>query len=217
MVAVMDATRVGYLWIIAIRDPHVPETVYAHEFSHESTSAYQAAHADLKGKGFTFSAIVSDGRFVALDWLFPGIPVQMCHFHQEQIVIRYLTLRPKLEAGSELLDLVRTLPRTDEASFTDAFNLWCRTRHDFLQEKTIDPETKRWHWTHKRLRQARDSIHAHLPYLFTYQRHPELNIPNTTNTLDGKFKKAKMALAIHAGLTLARQIKLVLSMLFSRG
>jgi hypothetical protein len=175
------------------------------------------AHMHLTQQGFVFSAIVSDGRFVALEWLFPGIPVQMCHFHQMQIVIRYLTLHPKLEAGIELLELVRTLPRTDEASFTEAFKQWTRTWHDFLQEKTIDPETKRASWTHKRLRQARDSIAVHLPYLFTFQRFPHLKIPNTTNSLDGKFKKAKVAIAVHSGLTQARRVKLALSILFSRG
>ena len=216
MVAVMDATRVGHTWVLAVRDPLKSETVYAHEFSHESTSSYQTAHADLCSRGFSLSAVVSDGRFVAVEWLFPGIPIQMCHYHQEQIVIRYLTRRPKLEAGIELLHLARTLPRTDEASFTDAFKHWCRTWHAFLQEKTIDPETGRWHWTHKRLRQARDSVAAHLPYLFTFQRYPALTIPNTTNSLDGKFKKAKVALAVHSGLTRARQIKVVLSILFSR-
>lgn len=216
MVAVMDATRVGYAWILAVRDPEERETIYAKEISFESTSSYQEAYADLTRQGFVFAAIVSDGRFVAIPWLFPGIPVQMCHYHQEQIVIRYLTLNPKLEAGIELLEIIRTLPRTDEASFNDAFRLWCKKWFSFLQEKTIDPETNRWHWTHKRVRQARDSIHIHLRVLFTYQKYPELNIPNTTNSLDGKFKKAKTALAVHAGLTHARQIKLVLSLLFSR-
>lgn len=175
------------------------------------------AYTDMKGKGFSFSAIVSDGRFVALQWLFPGIPIQMCHFHQEQIVIRYLTLNPKLEAGIELLGLIRTLPRTDEASFTEAFNHWSRIWHDFLQEKTVDSETGTWHWTHKRVRQARDSIKMHLPFLFTFQKYPDLHIPNTTNSLDGKFKKAKVALGVHSGLTLARRVKLALSILFSRG
>lgn len=216
MVAVMDATRVGYAWILAVRDPEERETVYAQEISVESTSAYQRAYADLTHQGFIFAAIVSDGRFVAVEWLFPGIPVQMCHYHMEQIVIRYLTLNPKLEAGIELLELIRTLPRTDEASFSDAFGLWSRKWHAFLQEKTVDPETGRWHWTHKRVRQARDSIRIHLRFLFTYQKYPELNIPNTTNSLDGKFKKAKTALAVHSGLTHARQIKLVLSLLFAR-
>ena len=217
MVAIMDATRVGTKWILAVRDPKESETVYAHEHDVESTSSYQMAYADLKEKGFAFSAIVSDGRFVAVDWLFPGIPIQMCHYHQLQIVTRYLTLNPKLEAGIELLDLVRTLSRTDEASFTDAFTLWLRTWHSFLQEKTVDPETNRWSWTHKRLRQARDSIVAHLDILFTFQRFSELNIPNTTNSLDGKFKKAKVAIGVHAGLIEARQIKLALAILFSRG
>jgi len=141
----------------------------------------------------------------------------MCHFHQEQIVIRYLTLNPKLKAGIELLDLIRTLPKTDGASFKDAFNLWCRVWHAFLQEKTIDEKTGRSHWTHRRLRQARDSIHQHLPFLFTFEKYPDLNIPNTANSLDGSFKKAKVALAVHSGLTHERQLKLVQSILFSRG
>ena len=141
----------------------------------------------------------------------------MCHFHQEQIVIRYLTLSPKLNAGIELLDLVRTLPKIDEDSFSDAFKLWRRTHRSFLQEKTQHPETGRWSYTHKRVRQARDSITAHLPYLFTFQRLPDLKIPNTTNSLDGVFRKAKTAIGVHAGLTHARQLKLVTSILFARG
>ena len=217
MVAIIDATRVGYSWMLVVRDPHEKENVYAQEISSETTFAYQEARSDLYSRGFSFCAVVSDGRFVAVPWLFPDIPVQMCHFHQQQIVIRYLTLNPKLEAGIELLDLIRILPTTDEASFTDAFKLWCATWHTFLQEKTVDLETGRWHWTHKRLRQARDSVVAHLPYLFTFQRFPDLNIPNTTNSLDGVFRKAKTAIGVHAGLTHARQIKLVLSLLFARG
>lgn len=217
MVGVMDATKVGDTWILAVRDPHTPETVYAREISIESTSSYQAAFQSLEEDGFTIMTIVSDGRFVAVDWLFPGIPIQMCHFHMEQIVIRYLTLNPKLAAGVELLHLARTLPHTDESSFTDAFRLWCSTHHTFLQEKTFDEHTGRWQWTHRRLRQARDSINLHLPFLFTYQKYPELNIPNTTNSLDGKFAKAKTALAVHSGLTHERQIKVLLSILFSRG
>ena len=101
-------------------------------------------------------------------------------------------------------------------TFTNAFENWCATWHTFLQEKTIDPDTHRGQWTHKRLRQARDSVAAHLPYLFTFQRLPHLNIPNTANSLDGSFKKAKVAIGVHAGLTHARQIKLVTALLFAR-
>ena len=215
MVAVMDATKVGLSWILAVRDPNKKKTIYAQKMFSETTHAYQIAHETLCAQGYTFVAIVSDGRFVASDWLFPGIPIQMCHYHQIQIVIGYLTMNPKLAAGIELLQLTRTLTRNDEVSFTDAFMMWCKTNHDFLQEKTFNPETGRWHWTHKRLRQACDSITLHLPFLFTFQKYPDLHIPNTTNFLDGSFKKAKVALAVHSGLTRAHQIKLAISILFS--
>lgn len=216
MVAVIDATKTGTTWLLVVRDPHTKENVYAKEIGSETTAAYQLAHKACIEGGITFSAIVSDGRFVAVPWLFPGIPIQMCHFHMEQIVIRYTTLNPKLVAGQELLDLVRTLPITDEASFTDAFKLFCRTWDEFLKEKTIDPDTGRWHWTHKRLRQARDSVRAHLPFLFTFERHPDLHIPNTTNSLDGTFKKVKVARSVHSGLTHERQIKLMKTLLYGR-
>lgn len=214
MVAVMDATRVGLLWVFAVRDPNARDTVYVADVYSETTSVYQAAYASLVGDGFSMTAIVSDGRFTAVSWLFPGIPVQMCHFHQLQIVIRYLTQNPKLVAGVELLDLVRTLPSTDEASFVDAFEQWCSVWDAFLKEKTTDPTTGHWHWTHKRVRQARDSVRAHLHLLFTFERYPDLHIPNTTNSLDGAFKKAKVAIGIHSGLNRERQIKLVRALLW---
>jgi hypothetical protein len=55
---------------------------------------------------------------------------------------------------------------------------------------------------------------AHMKILFTFQQFPLLSIPNTTNSLDGSFKKGKVALGVHAGLTEARQIKVFLSNLF---
>lgn len=131
----------------------------------------------------------------------------------EQIVVRYTTRNPQLEAGKELLELIHTLATNDGASFEDAFKLWRSTWEDFLKEKTVDPKTGAWHWTHKRLRQARDSINTHLPYLYTFEKYPELNIPNTTNSLDGSFKKVKAAISVHAGLVRPRKLKLITSLL----
>lgn len=212
MVAVMDATHAGRSWVIAVRDPNAHENVYFKEASSETTFAYQEAYAALRTKGFSFSAVVVDGRAL-IPWLFPGLPLQMCHFHQKQIVVRCLTQNPQLPAGIELLTLINTLTMTDEASFTDAFRLWCRTWKEFLNERTVHPETKRWSYTHKRVRQARDSINRHLPYLFTFQRFPDLCIPNTTNSLDGAFAKAKTAVAVHAGLSHERKLKLIRALL----
>jgi hypothetical protein len=216
MVAIIDATKVGMDWLLVVRDPHAKENVYADYFLSETTSSYQSAQETLLDAGFTFSAIVCDGRFITVSGLFKDVPIQMCHYHQTQIIIKYLTRNPKLHPGIELLDLVRTLPHADEESFIDAFKLWCTTWDSFLKEKTIDEKTGHWHWTHNRLRQARTSVQVHLPYLFTFRRHPELNIPNTTNSLDGSFKKVKTGLAVHSGLSHSHQKKLAISLLFAR-
>ncbi|HEY4478754.1 MAG TPA: hypothetical protein VI981_00100, partial [Candidatus Paceibacterota bacterium] len=42
-----------------------------------------------------------------------------------------------------------------------------------------------------KVRGAYLSMERNLPYLFTYQKYPELNIPNTTNSLDGSFTHLK--------------------------
>jgi hypothetical protein len=212
MVAIMDATHTGDTWMVVVRDPNEKENVYWREHQHETTFAYQEARRVLEARGFTLTAVVGDGR-VATPWVFSDIPTQMCHFHQEQIVIKYTTLNPKLEAGKELLDLVRTLPNTDEASFTDAFNHWCRTWDTFLKERSVNPETGRTQYTHRKLRAARTSIKQHLPYLFTYQRHPNLHIPNTTNSLDGSFRKVKTSIAVHAGMSRTRRLKVIATLL----
>jgi hypothetical protein len=49
----------------------------------------------LEKKGYTLKAIVLDGR-PGVRQLFSDIPVQMCHFHQKQIITRYLTNNPKI-------------------------------------------------------------------------------------------------------------------------
>jgi hypothetical protein len=211
MVAIMDATHVGKTWYFVVRDPHAKENVYMKEIFSESTSCYQTAMHVLIEKGFTIKAIVGDGK-VALSWLFKGIPVQMCHFHQKQIVIRCITLNPILPAGIELLALINTLTISMEKDFIMLFRNWCIKWKDFLEEKSLNEKGKLTH-THRKLRSAVGSIKRHLPYLFTFERYPELNIPNTTNSLDGSFTKIKNSIAIHAGLSREQKIKMVKTLL----
>lgn len=146
---------------------------------------------------------------------FGDIPVQMCHFHQEQIIIRYTTQKPELPVGQELLALVKTLAHVNKTTFTRMFEDWCNRWKDFLNEKSIDERGQR-RFTHRRLRSARSSLCHHLPYLFTFEDNPSLNIPNTTNSLDGSFKKVKTAVSVHAGLTHERKIKLVTSLIMKK-
>jgi hypothetical protein len=45
------------------------------------------------------------------------------------------------------------------------------------------------------------SLKTNLPYLFTYLEYRELNIPNTTNSLDGSFTNLKDLAGVHRRFT----------------
>ena len=142
--------------------------------------------------------------------VFGDIPVQLCQFHQIKTVTTKLTRKPKLEAGKELRRLSLTLINTTEDIFKKELNTWYEKWKDFLNEKTLNPETGRKHFTHKRLRSAYKSLDKNLPHLFTYQIHPKLNIPNTTNSIDGGvFSHMKKLLKNHNGLRNSLREKLV--------
>ena len=160
---------------------------------------YLLGRKAVERQDFKLSAIVLDGK-PGVRSVFYDIPVQMCHFHQRQIIQRYLTNNPRLEAGIELKKIVATLCYANEKTFTEQLNDWHNKWIDFLKQRTTDPITGRWHYTHKRIRSAYRSLNNNLPYLFTYQKYPELNIPNTTNSLDGSFSHLKAKLRIHRGL-----------------
>jgi hypothetical protein len=185
--------------ILVFRDPHRRKNVYWHELHTETIAAYQRGLEVLQQQGFQLQAIVLDGR-PGVRELFAGIPVQMCHFHQKAIINRYLTRRPKLEAGKELRSIAMTLCHTNEKNFSDALQQWHEQWQHFLKEKTINPETRCWYYTHKRLRAAYRSLKNNLLFLFTYQRYQTLNIPNTTNSLDGSFAHLKELVKLHRGL-----------------
>ena len=171
MVAVMDCvffgrTR-GYL---VVRDPHQKENVYWASIERETLDEYRCARDTLESLGFVIQAVVADGK-PGLRPLYEKIPVQMCHYHQKAIITRYLTRRPRLEAGMDLRELVHGLCNAEEESFTLELAAWHKKWRDFLAERTTNPETGKWHYTHKRLRSAYMSLKKHLPYLFTYKRH----------------------------------------------
>ncbi|MGD9577531.1 MAG: hypothetical protein AB7Y74_04705 [Syntrophorhabdus sp.] len=86
-------------------------------------------------------------------------------------------------------------------------------RGQFLKERTVDTSTGRWHYTHRRLRSAYRSLRINLPYLFTYQKYPELAIPNTTNALDGTFAHLKELVNIHRGAGIILKTKIITEIL----
>ena len=198
--------------LCVFREPNLHKNIWWKFVDYERVRVYEQGKRHLEKNGFNIKAIILDGKR-GVRKAFDGIPAQMCHFHQKQIVRRYLTLNPKLEASIELKAIVSTLVNTDEQIFTEQLSQWHKKWKDFLKEKTTDPETGKWHYTHKKLRSAYRSLKTNLPFLFTYQRYPELNIPNTTNSLDGYFNVLKSKLNVHRGLSKKRARKVVIELL----
>ena len=175
---------------------------------YETIADYQLGIDWLKSKGYKIVGIVCDGKR-GMFKAFGDIPVQMCQFHQLLIVTRYITQKPRLAAGKELRSLAMLLTKTDKESFTGALEEWHKKWKGFLAERTINPETGKWHYTHKRLRSAYRSLKSNLPWLFTWYDHPELDMPNTTNSLEGVFSNVKNKLRVHAGLKKFRKQKFI--------
>lgn len=174
----------------------------------ETNVLYRKGVEELRAKGFEVMAIVCDGRKGLVD-SFDAIPVQMCQFHQAAIIRRYLTKNPKLPASIELKDIVDLMKQTDKESFEGALSDWIIKWSPFLKERTVNAETGKSFYTHKKLRSAYRSLKTNLPRLFTWYDNIGLGIPNTTNAIDGHFADLKNKLRNHNGLSIERKKKFI--------
>lgn len=204
--------------IIVFRSPTLKKNLWWKKSLFETPFVYRDGLIALRKAGWTVTSAAIDGkRGVAQVFERAGIPVQYCQFHQVKTVTKYLTRKPKTGAARELRTLTLTLCHATEQEFKDVLASWHEHWYEFLNEKSIAPHTKRgWEYTHKRLRAAYRSLKTNLSRLFTYQRYPELHIPNTTNTLDGMFSQIKNRIAVHRGLNRERRFKIVSEVLKGR-
>lgn len=208
-VFITDTTFFGRSWGVCVfRAPHLKRNIWWKDVTSEVMVNYYYGRKILEDRGWVFSAVVVDGRRGMIK-VFNDIPLQMCQFHQMKTVTKYLTRKPETAAGKELRSIMLTLPRSNEKDFTklllDYKNKW----NDYLHEKTYVTGTNHWYYTYKKVRSAYRSLETNLPYLFTYQKYPELNIPNTTNSLDGSFVHLKDKVKIHHGLRKDRRYKVI--------
>jgi hypothetical protein len=204
--------------VIVFRSPTLKKNLWWKESLFETPFVYRDGLIALRKEGWTITSAVIDGkRGVTEVFERFEIPVQYCQFHQVKTVTKYLTRKPHTDAARELRALALTLSRASEQEFKTALAVWYEKNETFLFEKTQAPHKKRgWEYTHKRLRAAYRSLKSNLSLLFTYQRYPELKIPNTTNTLDGMFSQIKNRVAVHRGLSKERRYKIVSEILKGR-
>ena len=214
-VIIADTTFWGrHYGVCVFRSHDLKKAIWWNEVEGERMAHYRFGRSILEERGWTFLVAVVDGKrgFLAV---FKDIPIQICQFHQMKQVTKYLTRCPDTEAGKELRALILTLTRVDEKTFADALTKWHAKWGDYIEEKTVNSFVtgKKWYYTHGKVRSAYRSIKNNLPHLFTYLKYPELNIPNTTNDLDGSFSALKKKLVAHHGLRKDRRYKVIFQLL----
>lgn len=212
-IIVPDTTFWGRSYGVCVfRSWNLRRNIWWNEVSGEKVAHYHYGRKILEARGWVFLAAVVDGRR-GLASVFKDLPVQICHFHQMKTVTRYLTRRPETLAGQELRAIMFTLSRSNEKEFTESLSNWHKKWKRFINEKTYVLGTKHWYYTHRKVHSAYKSLETNLPYLFTYQKYPALDIPNTTNTIDGYFASVKKKVAAHHGLRRDRRYKMISELL----
>lgn len=210
-VIAMDVTyfkRTG--GILTVINAHSGKALYQAETGgYETVWDYEKAIMKLREYGVYPKAAVVDGKKGVIEMLEEyGIHVQMCQFHQKKIVRRYIRQNPVLEENKSLKYLVDDLTRTNRKLYEEMVYVWRAVNYSWLSERTY-LENGKWEYTHKETRSAINSLFKNLPYLFTFEDYPELNISNTNNKIEGIHSELKRRLANHRGLKKDQKIKFI--------
>ncbi len=205
----MDTTYFGRNFgVMVFMDSFTGQVLYYQYVTYETNSLYHQGIELIKNHNIDIQSIICDGR-KGLFQLFSDVPVRMCQFHQRQIITRYLTKKPKLEAAQELRELSLQLHKINRLSFENKLENWHQKWEVFLTERSFSLATGKTYYTHKKLRSAYFSLKNNAPYLFNYLEHKELSMSNTTNKLDGFFSNLKNKLRNHNSLNLVRKKKFI--------
>ena len=219
-VIIMDTTYFGKSHgVVTVIDAHKGDLLYFQEINGtETNNDYKQAVETLLEANIQPKACVIDGRQGVKHILEShGILVQLCQFHMKLIAKKYLTNNPVLEPNIELKIIVDSLCHKhiamNENRFYSMFVNWHARHRDWLLERTYNEETHRREYAHRDTRSAFIAIKNHLDILFTYEHYPELNIPRTSNKIEGKFGAAKNKLRVHHGYSKGLKIKIFFSLL----
>ena len=214
IILIVDTTYFEQFGLMVFRASNLKKNLLWYIVSHETNEKYRQGIQFLIDKGWEIEMLIADGK-PGLGKLFPEIPFQLCQFHLFQTVTRYISKKPKLEAGKELRSIMFELKRTDRESFEYWINQWHQRWKEFLNERSENFITGKKKYTHLRLRQAYNSIKRALPYIFTNHKFlPTQRVCSTTNSLDGYFSHLKSKLSVHRGASKNTQIKIISALIF---
>lgn len=162
--------------------------------------------ANLLQLGVQIESITCDGHkavLKAIKHVCPQVTLQRCLVHIQRMCLIWLSSRPKSEAGKELRKIVSQLHLIEDTLQRDYWLMsllkWHDTHKDYIREKSINPETGRYWYTHKMIRRAFMAIKRALPDMFRYLENKR--IPKSTNGLESFFGHLKGHVNVHRGLS----------------
>lgn len=173
----------------------------------ENVATHNTGIRYLEKSGIKIIGFVVDGFWSFYVQNHHFYDIQMCQKHIADIVRRYITRNPKLQASKELKEIIDGLSDMSERTFDLQFNLWLTKWSEFLKEKTYTEGSDKWFYRHGRLRSAVKSLVKYRPFLFTFERNHW--IPKTNNSIEGFNSGLKSVIKIHRGLRRDRKIKLI--------
>jgi len=160
---------------------------------------------NLKKLGIDIASITCDGHkslLKAIRKVYPNVLIQRCLIHIKRQSQTWLTKNPKAPVAQQLLFLSKqiTYLKTYEQSnqWLADFYHWYERSKIYINEKAFNPDTGRYWYRHKMLRQTTSLIIKAIPNMFHYLDDPQ--IPYTTNRLESFFGHLKEKLDIHRGL-----------------
>jgi hypothetical protein len=202
------------LWgVLVFKDTITKEIVWWKFVTDKETATdYLMGKQELIRLGYIIQAVVGDG-FSSIYEVFSEYPIQFCHFHIKQIVGRYIGRTTKQPESLILLSIIETIPYSSQEQFKHDLLEYMFQYQSHIEEKRRGGSSS--FFKHKNLRSLLRSLLTNVPYLFTYREYPNLNIPNTTNCLEGFFTHLKIKLRVHRGLTRLHTQKLIEAMLLN--
>lgn len=205
----MDTTYFGRSFgVMVFKNSIDGQILFKQYVKQETNNLYLQGIEEIARRGITIKAVICDGRKGLFQLLCNDVVIQMCNFHQVAIIRRYLTMNPKMQASKELWRVTLLLTITCKEIFEARLAVWFNTWNVFLNEQKLDDNGKK-RYVHKRLRSAYRSLKTNMPWLFAWDMNRTLNIPNTTNAIDGHFADLKNKLRNHNGLSVKRKKKFI--------
>ena len=173
--------------------------IYFHEIEVETSIDIKQGLIELKSAGFRIKSVTIDGRKgyeEAIRDILGPVPIQLCLFHANAIVRRYVGNHPNTDAGKDLLKLVGKIKYIEPENFVA-----CYKNLEFKHRKILSTSLVKHSRTKQTVRIAYRFVDNNMHRVFTFKDFPDLNIPTTTNHLEGLFSHLKEKINIHRGLS----------------